>query len=92
MLFNWTINFGHIITVLSVLLASTGFMYTMKGNIQNMSSRLSILETDIKQLIVVLIQQGKHEERMTAVDARVSSQGIRLDDLIKRFNDKADKI
>lgn len=91
MLFDWTINLGHVLTILSFIMVGTGIVYTMRGRIESMASRLGTLELDIKSLITILIQQGKHEERMTAMDARVANQGGRLDELTKRFNDKIDK-
>lgn len=91
MMFDWTVNLGHVFTIVSFLLVSMGFVYAMRGKIDGMSSRLKLLESDIKSLITILIQQGKHEERMTAMDARLINQGMRLDDITRRFNDKLDK-
>lgn len=91
MMFDWAINVGHILTILSFLLLGAGFVYTLRGRIDGMFSRLKLLESDIKSLITILIQQGKHEERMTAMDARLINQGMRLDDITRRFNDKLDK-
>jgi len=91
MLFDWTINLGHVLTMASFIIVGTGIVYTMRSRIEGMSSRLGALELDIKSLITILIQQGKHEERMTAMDARLANQGVRLDDIIRRFNDKLDK-
>lgn len=91
MMFDWTINLGHILTVLSFIMVGTGFVLTLKEQMNNLTTRLSVLEEDVKSLIGILIQQGKQEERMLAIDARLSNQGLRLDDLTKRFNDKLDK-
>lgn len=90
-MFDWSINVGHILTIISFLFLSAGFVYTLRGKIDGVTSRLLLLEGDIKSLITILIQQGKHEERMTSMDARIANQGLRLDDLTKRFNDKVDK-
>lgn len=92
MLFDWSINLGHILTVISFVIIGSGIIYSMRERMESMVSRLGILEIDIKSLITILIQQGKHEERMTSMDARVANQGARLDDITRRFNDKADKI
>lgn len=88
MLFDWTINLGHIFTMLSFIIVGSGVVYTMVGRIEGMSGRLRVLEEDIKTLITVLIQQGKQEERMTAMDLRMVNQAARLDDLTRRYNDK----
>lgn len=88
MLFDWTIGVGQILTILSMIIVGLGFVYTLRGRMEGMSGRLASLEVDIKSLITILIQQGKHEERMTAMDSRIANQGARLDDITRRFNDK----
>lgn len=88
MLFDWTIGIGQILTILSMIVVGLGFVYTLRGRMEGMSGRLASLEVDIKSLITILIQQGKHEERMTAMDSRIANQGARLDDITRRFNDK----
>lgn len=92
MLFDWSINLGHILTILSFVIVGSGVLYSMRERMESMANRLHTLEEDIKTLITILIQQGKQEERMTAMDARVANQGARLDDITRRFNDKTDKL
>lgn len=67
-----------------------GFLYTMKNRIDSMANRLIVLEEDLKKLIDVLIQQGRQEERIDALDKRMIAQGIRLDSLTDRFNKQVD--
>lgn len=50
-----------------------------------------MLEHELHRLTDILIQQGRQEERMTAMDARLVNQGARLDDLTIRFNKTLDK-
>lgn len=89
-MFDWTVNLGNLIIFFTTIMAGVGFVYTMRGRIDAMSARLLVLETDLKKLIEVLIEQGKQSERMTAMDQRMVAQGQRLDDLIKRFNEVMD--
>lgn len=91
MIFDWTVNLGNLVTLVTMCGAGIGFVYTMISRIDAIASRLFVLENEFKKLIDVLIQQGRQEERMTALDARLVNQGLRLDDLIRRFNDKFDK-
>lgn len=89
-MFDWTVNLGNLLTIATLFVVGLGYLYTMKDKIDSMSARLLVLEGELKKLIDVLIQQGKHEERMLAMDARMVSQGQRLDDMIKRFNESLD--
>lgn len=88
MMFDWTLSIGAILNLITFIVVGTGFVYTIRGRIEGISGRLVTLESDIKSLLTILIQQGKHEERMAAMDARLANQGARLDDLTRRYNDK----
>lgn len=90
-MFDWTVNLSSIISIVGMLCIGIGFLYTTRDKLDNMAKRLETLEEDLKKLIDVLIQQGKQEERINALDQRMVAQGIRLDDLTKRFNYLTDK-
>lgn len=91
-MFDWVSNnFGNIISIVGMFAVGIGFLYTMKDKIDNMSTRLLVLEGELKKLIDVLIAQGRQEERISALDQRMVAQGIRLDALTDRFNKQADK-
>lgn len=90
-MFDWTVNLGNVISIVSMFVIGIGFLYSMKTRIDSMANRLIVLEEDLKKLIDVLIAQGKQEERINALDQRMVAQGIRLDDLTKRFNYLTDK-
>lgn len=91
-MFDWfSNNIGNIVSVIGMFAVGIGFLYSMKDKIDNMSTRLLVLEGELKKLIDVLIAQGRQEERISALDQRMVAQGIRLDDLAKRFNNLTDK-
>lgn len=91
-MFDWvTNNVGNIVSIIGMFAVGIGFLYSMKDKIDNMSTRLLVLEGELKKLIDVLIAQGRQEERIAALDQRMVAQGIRLDDLSKRFNNLTDK-
>lgn len=91
-MFDWVANnVGNIISIIGMFVVGIGFLYSMKDKIDNMSTRLLVLEGELKKLIDVLIAQGRQEERISALDQRMVAQGIRLDDLSKRFNNLTDK-
>jgi len=91
MIFDWTVNLGNIATIVTMFGAGIGFVYTMIGRIDAIAARLFLLEAEFKKLIDILVVQGRQEERLNAMDARIGNQGIRLDDLTRRFNDSLNK-
>jgi len=63
------------------------FSWTVRlGNLLTISDRLKNLELGLSKLPEILIQQGRQDERITAMDLRLMSQGKRLDAQIERFN------
>ncbi len=58
----------------------------VKDDIQSVKGDVSNLEDEMKKLVEVLIQQGRHEERMNAIDNRMSAQGQRVDDLTRKID------
>lgn len=91
-MFDLTVNLGNLLTIGAFLAGGLGFVYTVRGRVDALSSRLFVLESEIRRMVDVLVQQGRHEERMNAMDARVANQGMRLDDLTRRFNERADEL
>lgn len=85
-MFDWSINFGNALTVLSFLIGGIVFVVTVRGRVDTLSARMLAVEGEVQKLVTVLIQQGRHDERMSALDNRVAAQGERLDKTIERLN------
>lgn len=84
--FGETMTLGNWITIFVLGIGGLGFVYTMRGQLTSLSERMLGMEVELKKLVDVLVQQGRHDERMNAMDSRIQSQGERLDALINRFN------
>jgi hypothetical protein len=89
--FDWSINFGHFLTIIVLGGGGIGFVWTIRGRVDALSERMLSLEYETKKLVDVLIAQGRQDERLTAMDQRMVAQGRRLDELAARFNRTSDK-
>jgi hypothetical protein len=89
--FDWSINFGHLLTIIVLGSGGIGFVWTIRGRVDALSERMLSLEYETKKLVDVLIAQGRQDERLTAMDQRMVAQGRRLDELAARFNRTSDK-
>lgn len=87
----WKLSVENLITLLVLGAGGLGFVYTIRGRLDALSERLLVFEKEIRRLVDVLVVQGRQEERMNSMENRISAQGLRLDDLTKRFNEKMDK-
>lgn len=86
MMFDWTISAGNLFTIGSFLVVASATVITLRNRVDSISIRLLSFENEIRRLTDILIAQGRQEERMNAMDARMVNQGARLDDMIKRYN------
>jgi hypothetical protein len=84
--FDWSVNLGHLLTIIVLGSGGVGFVYTIRGRVDGLSERMLALESETQKLIDVLVEQGRHDERLTAMDTRVAAQGRRLDETIERLN------
>lgn len=87
---DFSINLGNILTVVAFIVGGVGFVYTMQSRIEALSTRMISLEGEIKKMVDVMLLQARHDERMNAMDQRLSAQGSRLDELAQRVNLKFD--
>lgn len=87
----WSLNFGHFLTILVLGAGGIGFAYTVRGRVDALSDRMLSVENNIKQLVEVLVQQGRMQERLKTIDERQLAEGRRVDDLTKRVNDWIDR-
>ena len=77
----WDFNIGNFLTIIAFIVGGLGFVYTMKGQVEQISSRMINVETELKKLVEVLIEQGRHSERLTAIDARLNVISERIQSL-----------
>lgn len=84
-MFDWSVNLGNLLT-LGALVCSVAIVVGMLRNqVVELTRRMLAMEESMKQLVQVLIDQGRQEERMTAIDGRMLAQGARLDDLNRQI-------
>ena len=81
----WNISLGNLITIVIMLAGGVGFVYTIRGRVDVLSNRVLRVEEGMKQLIQVLIDQGRADERMTSMQTQLNQQGKRLDETAERL-------
>jgi hypothetical protein len=70
-LFDPTINYGHILTAVSFIVAGTAAFFGMKVELQNLDQRVAKIEATLQQLANVVVQTARQDERLTAIERRV---------------------
>lgn len=66
-------------TPIIVFAGLIGAAYTVRNQIQNIIERLKSFEIEIIELRKIVVSLARQEERMTAMDHRLLSQGQRID-------------
>jgi len=72
----------------AVVFGAGGLVYA----VNNLGKRMVGLELEMKQMVTVLVTQGRQEERMTAMDQRVLAQGQRLDEFMRAHGQSMDRM
>jgi len=90
-MFDWSINFGHFLTIVVLGAGGLGFVWTIRSRVDALWDRMKGLETETKKLVDILVAQGRQDEKLNAINMQMVLQGKRLDELSERFNKMADK-
>ncbi len=69
--FDPTINYGHVLTVTSFILAGAGAYYGMRAELQGVDQRVAKIENTLQQLANVLVLTARQDERLIAIERRV---------------------
>lgn len=70
-LFDPTINYGHILTAVSFVVAGTAAFLGMRVELQNLDQRVAKIESTLQQLANVVVQSARQDERLNAMERRV---------------------
>lgn len=69
--FDPTINFGHILTVISFIFAGAAAYYGMTAQLNNVDQRVAKIENTLQQLANVVVVTARQDERLNAIERRV---------------------
>jgi hypothetical protein len=70
-LFDPTINYGHILTAVSFIIAGTAAFFGMKVELYNVDQRVAKIEATLQQLANVVVLTARQDERLNAIERRV---------------------
>lgn len=59
---------------------------SIRGDTKALAKDIEDMKTTMKQLVEVLIVQGRQEERQNSADGRLTAQGQRIDDLTRKID------
>lgn len=86
--FDWSFNFGHVITLVGFLLAATGAYYGIKSELAVVEQKVGALggsvvrvEITVEKLTTIVADNARQDERIAALSARVS----RLESAVERL-------
>ena len=79
MSFDWTINFGHILTAVGIVGGIASVVYALRGDVKQLKIELAPIKEDLKQLVSVLVQIGRQDEQIKSLTHRVDKLEDRAD-------------
>ena len=78
--FDPTVNYGHVLTVLSIMIAGAGAYYGMSADLHSVGQRVAKIESTLQQLANVMVLTARQDERLIAIERRVD----RLEEVPRR--------
>lgn len=71
MTFDFTINWGHVLTGIGLALGAVGIVYAIKSDVRLLKAELDGMRVQIAKITDVLIHLGRQEERLNSHDQRI---------------------
>lgn len=71
-LFDPTINYGHLLTVVSFIAAGAAAFLGMKVELQNVDHRIAKIESTLQQLANVVVLAARQDEKINAMERRIN--------------------
>lgn len=69
--FDPTINYGHILTALTLIIAGAGAYFGMRAELQNVDLRVGKLESTLQQLASVVVLTARQDEKLIGIERRL---------------------
>jgi hypothetical protein len=69
--FDPTINYGHILTAVSFIVAGSAAFFGMKAELHNVDQRVAKIEATLQQLADVVVLTARQDEKLNAIERRV---------------------
>lgn len=66
-----TINYGHILTVASFIIAGVGAYYGLRGELLNVDLRVAKIESTLQQLANVVVLTARQDEKLNGIERRI---------------------
>ena len=68
--FDPTINYGHVLTASSFIMAGIGAYFGMSAELRSVDQRVAKIESTLQQLANVLVLTARQDERLIAIERR----------------------
>ena len=86
--FDATVNWGHVLTAVTLLIAAGGSYYALRNDIHAVEGRVAVVEKAaermslaIDRLTSILITTARQDERIKALELRLDAVDRRIDRL-----------
>lgn len=69
----FSINIGHVLTLVAMLIGGGGAFYGLAVELKNVGYRVERIETAITQLTALSVITGRQDERLLALERRLTA-------------------
>jgi hypothetical protein len=69
--FSPTIDLGHIVEAFVIAIGGLGVIYTLRNDVKTLKDDMSSVKTELEKITDVLVELGRQDERINAIDKRI---------------------
>lgn len=70
--FNSSIDLGHILEAVTLLIGFAGIIYTLRGDVKALKGDMITVKSELKKITDVMISIARQDERLAAMDKRIN--------------------
>jgi hypothetical protein len=77
--FDPSINLGHVLTVVTLVLAAGGSYYGIRGDLDALAQRMQSAEKAVDRLADVVVASARQDEKLRAFEVRLDGMERRIE-------------
>ena len=98
-MFDWTINIGNMMVLISFLLGGIWWLFTFRSSVEALTRRIADIEGDIqnvqkelKVITEILVTLGQYDARFTGIEQTYDARFAGIEHTITRIQKELDTI
>lgn len=85
-MFDWTVKFGDVLAIFTFVGSGWGIIATVRSRVDGLHARMKSVEDQMRALVEIMVNQGRQDERMNSIDARMVIHAQRMTEIDRQVD------